>query len=198
MILWTIQSAAAWQRAQGCGVLRAAAAYVPADFGPAYAWLGAHMERRIGPRPVGVTFPVWVWYQWEGRRRRPDLRSSGYLLHGERGVRVEFALEDNQVLLSDFDLWHYALNYWYLSANEADDQAFAAELAAQGLPTHGRELRLHPVAHQRVMESWQRMFDLDWVDAYSSPQPNADRSIQATLWELPLAAVQDVKEFIAR
>lgn len=198
MILWTIQSAAAWQRAQACGVLRADAAYVDGDFRSAYEWLVAQMDCCIGPRPAGVTFPVWAWYQWEGSQKRPDLRSSGYLPRGERGVRVEFAIGNDRVLLSDFDLWHYALNYWYLPANEPDDQAFAAELAAQGLPTHSRELMRYPIAHQRIVGSWQRMVDPDWIDAYSIPQATTDRSIQATLWELPLDDVRDVKEFVAR
>ena len=38
----------------------------------------------------------------------------GHLPKGERGVRLELQVADDRVLLSDFDLWHYVLNYWYL------------------------------------------------------------------------------------
>lgn len=35
------------------------------------------MKMRIGNAPEGVTFPVWAWYQWEGKRKRPDMRIHG-------------------------------------------------------------------------------------------------------------------------
>ena len=67
--------------------------------------------------------PIWAWYQWEGSRRKPDLRASGYLPKGEPGVRLELRVADDRVLLSDFDLWHYVLNYWYLPKSEKAGEA---------------------------------------------------------------------------
>ena len=64
---------------------------------------------------------------------KPDLRSSGHLLKGERGVRIEFRVSDRLILLSDFDLWHYVLNYWYLPESQKDDEAFESELSRRGL-----------------------------------------------------------------
>jgi hypothetical protein len=35
--------------------------------------------------------------------------------------------------LSDFDLWHYVLNYWYLPESEAEGEEFELELKQYGL-----------------------------------------------------------------
>src|SRR5437016_2513700 len=129
MRLWTIQTEEAWRQMQEMGCLRADAAYMDQDFIQPYVWMAEQMERCIGPRPKGVEYPVWGWYQWAGENRaRPDLRASAHLPKGRRGVRIEFEIAGQLVLLSDFDLWHFPLNYWYLPASEQDDKAFEEEL----------------------------------------------------------------------
>lgn len=206
MILWTIQDYRAWEIAQQAGVLRADAAYVEADELAsmsilAYRWLVEQMEQRIGPGPPGVDFPIWAWYQWRNdRQRRPDLRSSAHLQRGQKGVRIEFEIKDQQLLLSDFDLWHSALNYWYLPLNEQDDLAFEAELETHGLSLYEMKPLPDVAYHQRILDSWQRIFDLDWCDetGYISADRKEKKSIQATLWELPVAHVRKVTAFTAR
>lgn len=206
MILWTIQDYRAWESAQQAGILRTDTTYIEADkFASqammAYKWLVEQMEQRIGSKPSGVEFPIWAWYQWNNdRQRKPDLRSSGHLQRGQKGVRIEFGIDDQQVLLSDFDLWHYALNYWYLSLNEQEDMAFEAELEAHGFSFYEMKPLPHTAYHQRILDGWQRIFDLDWHDetGYISENRKKDKSIQATLWELPLAHIRKVTTFIAR
>jgi hypothetical protein len=34
-------------------------------------------------------------------------------MKGEKGVRLTINCPADRVLLSDFSLWHYVLNYWY-------------------------------------------------------------------------------------
>ena len=146
---------------------------------------------------------IWAWYQWEGiDRRKPDLRSSGYLPKGEKGVRVECQVAEKRVLLSDFDLWHYVLNYWYLPHSEKDAEAFEKKLVDAALPLSGFSHE-RPLPHARyrreIEKSWERIFDVDWVDRQQAiAHPPEKKSIQATLWELQLADVVKVKEFTAR
>ena len=147
--------------------------------------------------------PIWVWQQWENRaRRRPDLRAAGHLPKGTRGVRVEIQVQDNCVLLSDFDLWHYVLNYWYLPRTENEGEAFERRLARAGLSpvgcNHGNPP--HSARFRREIEkSWERIFDLSWTDAgHRIVFPLKKRSIQGTVWELLLTDVVEIKEFTAR
>lgn len=203
MILWTVQTIAAWQRLQSRGRLQCQRRHIDPWFIPAYGWMAKEMRRRLrtqcGP-PHGL--PLWGWYQWEGeKRRRPDLRGRGYLESGEHGVRLEVELGDSEVLLSDFDLWHYVLNYWYLPESVSDAEVFERELAGSRIrsrygwknPISVRKWRL------RIEKSWERIFDLDFADKRREiAEPRQKKSIQATFWELPFSTIRSVTEFRAR
>ena len=177
MVIWSILTQQAWDDLQRRGRLRVGRRHVTQDFLGPYAWMAKQMERRLRtPRPSKNAMPIWAWYQWEGvDRRKPDLRSGGYLDKGEQGVRVELKVADDRVLLSDFDLWHYVLNYWYLPESEKDGKAFEEKLARAGLSFYGCDHQ-HPLSHvryrQEIERSWERIFDTNWADrghAIASP-----------------------------
>lgn len=203
MVIWSILTEQAWNDLQRRGRLRASRRHVTKDFLGPYTWMAEQMERRLTvARPSGDTMPIWAWYQWEGKRCRPDLRTSGHLPKGTKGFRVECRVEDERVLLSDFDLWHYVLNYWYLPASEQDGVAFEEKLAGAGLSFYkcGYDNPLpHAEYRRKIEKSWERMFDLDWTDKDDFiADPRERKSIQATLWEIRLADVVDAREFTAR
>jgi hypothetical protein len=177
MILWTIQHANAWSRAEQRGSLRADGRRVWRVFRESYAWMAREMERRVGPAPVCVSYPVWAWLQWESAAApRPDLRATAHLPAGTAGLRIEFESNANEVLLSDFDLWHFVLNSWYLprSASARDRYALTAK-----------------------QRSWQRIFDLSFT-AHGVAVPRQRKSIQGVIWQVPLESVRSVKPFVAR
>ena len=129
---------------------------------------------------------------------------SGRRAPAERDPRrpVELQVQDDCVLLSDFDLWHYVLNYWYLPRTENEGEAFERRLARAGLSpvgcNHGNPP--HSARFRREIEkSWERIFDLSWTDAgHRIVFPLKKRSIQGTVWELLLTDVVEIKEFTAR
>lgn len=198
MTLWTIQSLAAWKILQRDQVLFTDQRYSEGQFLEAYRWMIKRMEHRIGPKPEDVSLPLWAWYQYDRfEKRKPDLRSIGYLPKGQRGVRIEFEHPDEGALLSDFSLWHYVLNYWYIPRTLADQEAFEAELSEHNLSYY--EMKPLPVLeyHQRMEGSWDRIFDLDWVEDEIS-EPYDKKRIQATFWKLHLDRIRDVHIFTAR
>lgn len=199
MILWTIQAIPAWEKLQKCGVLRLTNPdYLEETFLSAYRWMADQMKIRLRFKPSREMFPLWAWSQWEGEaRRKPDLRSTGHLPKGNQGVRIEFEHPDDAVLLSDFELWHYALNYWYLPSSVADGEAFEAELAEQGLSFYESKPLPACAYHRRIQKSWERIFDLNWWEE-DLVSPPAEKSIQGTFWELRLNQVKDAKFFTAR
>jgi hypothetical protein len=198
MILWTIQSKEAWETIQRTGLLRAEPGFVSRDFISAYEWMAKQMEIRI--EPSKGCLPLWSWYQWESeRKKKPDLRFGGHLPKGDHGVRIEFKIEDNKVVLSDFHLWHYVLNYWYLPATEDDDNTFEAELNEHGLSFYETKPLKHADFHKRIVDSWNRVFDLNWADPGESITFRREKkSIQATFWKLRLEQVRKVQPFTAR
>lgn len=62
MFLSTIQPLVVWKEIETKGVYRADEAQIEMlhDFNHAYRWLVKEMEIKIGPRPQGVTWPVWL------------------------------------------------------------------------------------------------------------------------------------------
>lgn len=198
MQLWSIQTLAAWQTLQTTGVLRTDPRRIAADFLPAYQWMVLQMQSRIGPPPPGCQFPIWVWQQcYNAAKPKPDLRQGGHLPKGMPGVLLALVVDERSCLLSDFDLWHYVLNYWYLPTSNAEQDDFVVELARVGLDYYQTKPLPDPLYHRRMEESWQRIFDLDWAaDGIASPK--AEKAVQATLWEIRLEQVQQVKAFIAR
>ena len=204
MRLWTVQCASFWDRLKAEGSIVADPALVSAAcdrFGwawsNAYGWMASRTAERVPGRPRSGAMPIWAWQQWDSAARpRPDLRCTGHLPRGERGVRIGFAAEN--ALLSDFNLWHFALNYWYISKSEKDCDAFEAELDRRGLDPFAQKPLPDAELHARIEASWNLVFDLDRVDRFHGTRRRADKCVQATLWRIGLDAVTEVTEFTAR
>lgn len=197
MKLWTIQTVPAWESMQQRGHLRCHRGHADRDFLPAYDWLAAQMCDRIGPPPSArISVPIWAWQQYDGiHRKRPDLRSSGHLPTGTRGYRIGFTIPDTCVLLSDFELWHHALNHSYLASSESDAEMFEAR--HQHIGCSWSNPSPDPHVNSAIKRSWLRMFDLDWHTPYASV-PRDQKSIQATLWQIKPTWVTTVDAFVAR
>lgn len=174
-ILWTIQHEAAYEQLCRTGVLIADNEYLLfSDQSEAYEWMADQLSKRVGNPPNGIRFPVWAWYQWEGRRSRRDLRLAGYAERGTPMVQITFEAEADSFLLSDFDLWHSVLNEQYIPANADFSQA-----------------EDDPVSPDEIRASWSRIFDADRLSSASA-------SIQAVLWQIKTDQIVKVEHFIAK
>ena len=194
MKLWTIQTDSVWKQLLKVGTISGSAKYVDPTWLNAYKWLIQQMELTIGKKNEmffknAEVFPIWAWYQWaDEKHKKPDLRSPGHLNRAEKGVRIECEIPDSDVLLSDFHLWHYVLNYWYLNLNEQEAEAFERDLAKQNLSFYTMKPLPNLNFHHQIVESWQQIFTIT----------TDSTMIQATFWELPLSAVKNVKPFKAK
>jgi hypothetical protein len=199
MILWTIQTENAWQELQSSGVLRGTREKIMEHvWNSPYEWMIRQMKQRIGPSPTPGSYPVWAWMQWEDAKRpKPDLRAGGHLPRGESGVRIEFQCPDSSVLLSDFELWHFVLNYWYLPESFLEGETFEARLAEQGLSFIKTQPLPNRIYHNKIVASWDKIFDLDWSES-DIAMPRWEKSIQATVWELNTDQVRNHDYFMAR
>lgn len=178
--VWSVQKVEVLHALRAGSVWRAQESCVDPEIRAPYRWMARELSQRVGPPALRGQMPVWVWCQWRGElRRRPDLRVGGHLPPGIPGVRLELEIEASRLLPSDFELWHYALNGWYLPASLGDERAFDA--------------RPDP---SRVAPSWQRAFDLGWSNRRYAV-PTAQKSIQAVLWELHPADLRAFTPFRA-
>ncbi len=187
MILWTIQDEAVYDNILKTGVYRCdLERSIMKEWKPMYDWLVSQMIKRIGERPVGVEYPVWAWYQWEGIRKRPDLRRERWKngWKGERFVCMEIEIPDKDVLLSDFDDWSVILNNGLLSITEEED----AEL--------DHKYNILSKQDKKVMKerNWERVFDMTPIDNEWTVRGD---SIQATFRELRKDQIRSVRMFTA-
>lgn len=143
----------------------------------AYRWMAERLCEHASP-PPGVSLPVWVWHTHDPDHPRPDLRR--HRPQG-RGVLLELQIAPERVLLSDFELWHYPLNDWYLGT-EVESEAFEASCAARGLEWDG--FRADPELSTQVEASWMRCLDLDWHVPDWAGKPRGRKQLQGVLWEL--------------
>ena len=205
VILWTIQSYLAYEKMLETGFLTVNEDYLfcEDDFKFAYDWMAKEMVRYGLILPVGINYPVWAWCQWEGKRKRRDMRESGYAKRGEKIVKLTIEVEDKEVLLSDFDLFHYVLNYWYLPENGMDDDTFEKEYTALGYSWNDlRDISIQTKDMEniraRIRGSWNRIFDLEREDENLIYGLDSQKSIQATFWRLSLNQVIKAETFIAK
>lgn len=176
MILWTIQHENAYKELCDNGVLYAKESRILEDFEDAYHWLADQMKSRIGNPPKGVTVPIWAWYQWEGKRKRLDMRWHGrhFTEKGTPIVLMTIDVPDNAVLLSDFDYWHAVLNDGDLIFPYDDDIFYTEE-----------ERR----------KSWENIFD---ITCSFDDEEHDGLTTQATMWEIKKEWVIKVEHFITR
>lgn len=136
-----------------------------------YKWMMEQMRSRL-PNYKGE-YPVWVWV------KKPDLRQT-HFEKGERFVRLTVELNDNDVLVSDFEDWHMVLNNGFLSFSEEEDNAYE-----EGKLAMTKE------------ESWNRIFDLE---TQGDQDWNGERGVwlQGTTGRIELSSVTKVEHFISK
>ena len=203
MLLWTIQDYTAYQDLLINGTLTANEDYIDVDFKRSYDWLAGQMQKRGLILPNEVKYPMWAWYQWKGKRKKRDMRESGYAQRGTKIVRLEIEIDDEDVLLSDFDLWHYVLNNWYLPINEQEDAEFEKQYTDLGVKygdwqDSSKQSDALMLIRLRIENSWERIFDLSIEDNGWLFGLNSEKSIQATFWQLKIEQVRNADMFIAR
>lgn len=197
MKLWTIQTSDVWQNLQNQGVYRPTSqGILDEHFEKPYRWMAQQLAQYAGPS-VKCNWPIWAWHQWEDSgKRKPDLRASSHLEKGTVGVRMEIEVGEAKVLLSDFELWHYVLNYWYLPATEKEGEDFESEIERRGFSFDEPKPLPHRY-HKRIEKSWEKIFDLDWI-AQNISSVRENKSIQAVFWELRIEQIRKVDKFTAR
>lgn len=205
MRLWTIQHYQAYKNFLENGILTAHGNYLSCedDLRFAYDWMAKKMKHSGLASPTEVYYPVWAWYQWEGKRKRRDMREKGYAKPGEKIVQLTIEVDNKDILLSDFDLFHYVLNYWYLPADEKDQEQFEKEYIDLGfgwndLKDFSIETQAMKDIRTKIEKSWDHIFDLEREDKNLIYGSNSEKSIQATFWELKLEQVIKAEVFTAK
>ncbi|MCT4664928.1 MAG: DUF3841 domain-containing protein [Flavobacteriales bacterium] len=200
LLLYTIQPLEWYEKLLKEGIIYGdsqAEGYNMFEFDEPYTWMRNQMVQRVGaPKKEGAV-PIWAWYHYDNAKKtKPDLRHTGLVEKGKKGIRVGFLKNREEVLLSDFELWHIPLNNGNIAGSEEEDNAFEEfakkfEYVLWDMKTYPKELKT------AVEKTWERIFDMDFDNEYAT-RPFEKKSIQATFWSLSLAEIVEVKEFVGR
>jgi hypothetical protein len=165
----------------------------------AYDWLCDEMAERGLRRPATGVYPVWAWYRYMGEKKpKPDLRYSSFKNHPDEDRQVLLTLDvsEEDVLLHDYEAWHYPLNYFHLAAQRISDR-FERQCKAAGHPLYSVVPLRDASLHAEVLRSWRTIFDLP-ASRRLFRRSRADQAVQATFWRLSAEHVKAVVEFGSR
>ena len=187
MTLWTMQPVSVYEEIKEHGVYRADAKKITTpEFLKAYDWLCDKLAEKC-PRLCNVQYPVWAWYKFNGKHKKPDLRHSCYGVHGQEMAAMEVEVPDDQVLLSDFELWHSVLNKAYLAMTESEYSEFYETIA----------LRTNTENQMVKEKSWNNIFNIP-DEPYEDDWIRYGAYVQAIFWELKAEYIKHVQFFTAR
>jgi hypothetical protein len=151
----------------------------------AYEWMKDAMdEAGLKGRVPGIN-PWWCWIRVGNGQDKPT-----HLHACESHVLLELSLSPDQVLLSDFHMWHVPLNYWMHAEDEAEE-VFERELSAAGLNIY-RDKPLPEPFHTRVLDSWRSVFSLDVESGFTCKL--SDKGIQGVFWQLSPDVIRGIVE----
>jgi len=204
MKLWTIQDIEAYKQLKKDGVLHANEEYLWCEDSLKYAydWMASELAKKDS-KPDGIRYPIWAWYQWEGKRKKRDMRERGFSKRGNRVVQLEIEIPEEKVLLSDFNVFHCVLNNIYVCSSEEESDQFEKWYESQCIKygdwkydtSQNEKLQ---IVKKKIVESWAGVFDLTKEDDNWLYGKNEDKSIQAVFWELKEDQVIWAREFIAK
>ena len=144
-------------------------------FRDAYAFMIHEMKRRLPPPKFEDTaFPIWAWNKTEGKK--PPTKNLDGIHRGNVRLRIE--IDEERVLLSDFDYFAYLVGGGLYFKFTKEDEEYVEKHLFDPIET------FYP--------DWQRIFNLHRKHDDDYGCSVRKETIQATFWEL---FIEDVTEF---
>lgn len=208
MELWTLQHADAYKKLLRDGCLCAneeTLCFMPEDgvAYDAYLWMVEQLRNKAPSPAADVRFPMWAWAKYGKPSGKPDMRRRAHAARGTPLVRLRIDVPEQDLLLSDFSLWHYVLNYWYLPEDETDADEFnrildESDIMVTDLNDFKKTDAPLPLLREMIESSWTRIFDIEKEDKGFLYGANDEKYIQAVFWRLSLDHILSAEPFIAK
>ena len=144
------------------------------NFVEAYKWLIKQMNEKIENKER-ITYPVWAWYKLDGKNELPDFNNT--LISYANDYLIEIEINKKDVVLTDYDSWHFVLNNSYYNPYEDEKEWEEEEYRYEMLP--------YEEANKLKLASWQRVFDVE-----------NDKYVQATFWQLKKENIVSVHKIL--
>lgn len=180
MVLWTVQAVEVYKEIlqKGSYTCKKSNTNIDNDYINSYEYISEYMRSIIGGENTEELYPIWAWYKCDRKNKQPNLKHMGYSGNKKEYVLLQIEKDDRDVLLSDFDLWHFVLNNEYY-IEETSEKLYDEKMA--------KYERLFKEEKQREkVNSWNSIFHIE-----------KSEYIQATFWRLNIKDIKKVKFFKA-
>lgn len=168
-------------------------------FSNAYDWMKEQMINKGVPPENNSQDLFWAW-AWSGDLGKKDIDLRTRKSHNLKGQMV-LTLEKDDILLSDFELWHYVLNYWPIALSSKEEK-FWNKLSEtknnfyKNKPLKNKEL------DDKIRQTWQNIFQVEEEKDYFIY--NFSKSVrkylelkkivtQATFWSIKESDIVSIK-----
>lgn len=143
-------------------------------FSNAYLWISKKLSEKVYLFCEDLT-PIWFWYKIDGKEVSYDKiemmgeRSKPYLI-------IQYKVDLDEVLLSDYQRWHMALNQSFLALNEEERDFWDSLLDERPFSL------LKDDEKKIIIDSWSRCIYPTQASEIWEPSEYAD--IQGCLWKI--------------
>ena len=196
MIVWTQQKLEFWEELEHNGVVYCSEdSYWYKEYSTAYDWITKQIHIRISPPPIAeIKHPLWCWTQYNSYKSRKPKFSPQDGNYSPQ-VLIEADIPDNLLLQSNFMLWTCCCLNGYPIADKRLDKDMDIFRAAHNIKEHNFNSYSEELK-ERIMKSWNVIFDLNYRNRRYEKRPRRNKSIQATFWLLRKEWVKSIRFFI--
>ena len=168
-------------------------------FQNAYDWMKEQMINKGLPPEGNSQDLFWAW-AWSGDlgKKVIDLRTRKS--HNLKGQMV-LTLEKDDILLSDFEFWHYVINYWPIALSSKEEKYWnqLSEIKNnfyENKPLENKKL------DDKIRQTWQNIFNIKEEKDYFTYDLSksikkyleSDKLVtQATFWSIKESDIVSVK-----
>lgn len=196
MIIWTQQRLEFWEELNRNGVAYCTCqSWLYREYGFAYDWLAEQMRQRLGEPPhPDIRLPLWGWVQYGCyKSKKPKFRPNNVDNKPIAEVFIEAEIPDEMLLQSNFNLWAWhCLNGWQIG-DEQLQRDIDAYNSKNGIKDGADFMNYPQELKERIANSWQHIFDLNYRNPRYHNRPKRNTPIQATFWSLRREWVRSVR-----
>lgn len=181
--IWTRQNIKSLDDLKNNGVYRVKREYIEEQFRDIapfymnlYRWF-VHAAKFRMTVPEGVEFPIWCSVSLEGM-----------LNPIEDTICYKLEVDSSEIIYFDGNKWDHVLNHWYIPKDKNDSEKYDERIKKMGLQVgtsfiQGKYANFYPAEKKIVVDSWQRIFDIDNWNMYTT---------QANIWEIRPEMIKDI------
>lgn len=173
-------------------------------FKQSYDWLKKEMiKRKIHPQN-SETDLFWAW-AWAGdlNKKKVDLRTRAYC-RNQANVLLTIEKNEKDILLSDFNLWHFVLNYWAIYTSKEEEKFWDKICSNKETNYYDHKPLPQPGLNKQIEKTWELIFSLEekedgfycnldkkiqkYLEVYKKRQV-----VQATFWNIKIDELRNVQ-----